>query len=654
MPLRRFAAAIFILLAFLSAVLSGCGGGNKSDGKTGVPTSISITPNPVSLNFGAVSPITAVVLDGNGNPVVSSTIAFTSPSSSASLSTATVSNGTWLTIVCAGSWNSNQTVCNPGTTTGKVDLVATSGSLTATASIYVHPKVDRIVLAPTAIDCLSQKTTQQFTATVFSGSTNITSSVGPLTWKATSADVVNVDSSGVATAGQPGRASVFAGISGVNSLPAAFVTCPVRSIQIHLQDSTATSFTIDASTNQQLAADVLDSNGAPITANLSWVSARPRSATVSSSGLVAGLGGFSGINAMCLPPSCNQGDVPQFSNIVLGQVNGAPSTTVYAAGTTTTSVIPIDTSTNTAGTAITLPNAPNSFLVSPDGATGFFGSSQALMVLDFTTATVSSITDFPGKVLAVSITGRVLVAGSNVVSIVNSDNTAENLGITGATAASFTPDGRAYILAGSTVFVYDRGTLRSFPLSSPGNDVESLASGALGFTGQSNSVVSANAACNDSLFGSVATTGAATLLGALPDGSGMLAVNSPRISLIKPPANLSGCPPTGTLSLSSKDFGQGAFTPRQVIVLPSGAKAYITNDQAQLLAYDVTAPSGGATSTIPLANGASAFTGGSTSNAATVYVGGSDNNVHRIDVATGIDAQQISVSFTPDLVAVKP
>jgi hypothetical protein len=63
---------------------------------------------------------------------------------------------------------------------------------------------------------------------------------------------------------------------------------------------------------------------------------------------------------------------------------------------------------------------------------------------------------------------------------------------------------------------------------------------------------------------------------------------------------------------------------------------------------------------IALANGASAFSGGTTLDGTKLYVGGSDKFVHRIDVAGGTDAQQIGasagtpLSFTPDLVAVKP
>jgi hypothetical protein len=85
-------------------------------------------------------------------------------------------------------------------------------------------------------------------------------------------------------------------------------------------------------------------------------------------------------------------------------------------------------------------------------------------------------------------------------------------------------------------------------------------------------------------------------------------------------------------------------------VLPDGSKAYVTSDQTSLEAYDVP---GDALSTIPLANGASAYTGGALVDASKLYIGGSDSAVHVIDVANGHDTKQIPVGFVPDLVAVK-
>jgi hypothetical protein len=99
------------------------------------------------------------------------------------------------------------------------------------------------------------------------------------------------------------------------------------------------------------------------------------------------------------------------------------------------------------------------------------------------------------------------------------------------------------------------------------------------------------------------------------------------------------------------DFGVGAFTARQLFLLPDGSEAFVTTNLGQLLGLNLATLT---PFTIPLAGGASAFSGGTTLDGKMIYVGASDNTVHRIDPAAGSDVQQISVSFTPDLVAVEP
>jgi hypothetical protein len=144
----------------------------------------------------------------------------------------------------------------------------------------------------------------------------------------------------------------------------------------------------------------------------------------------------------------------------------------------------------------------------------------------------------------------------------------------------------------------------------------------------------------------------------LPNAGTVLAVDSPGIDVIKVTTTRVGCPPPLSDTLTSVNFGAGAFTARQLIVLSDGSKAFVTSNVAGTLLGLKTSD----LSLVPvtLANGASAFTGGSTLDGAKLYVGGSDKFVHRIDVAGGTDAQQIGASagtafsFTPDLVAVRP
>ena len=320
--------------------------------------------------------------------------------------------------------------------------------------------------------------------------------------------------------------------------------------------------------------------------------------------------------------------------------------------------MPIDTATNTPGTAITLGAQPNSFLIDPQGARGYLGSSNGLIVLNTGSASVAApLASFPGTVLAVSPDGsRVIIGYGSAVYVfgANSNTASETLSISGATAAAFTPDSaKAFIVAGSNLYVYSPGAaLRVVSLPAAVKTAAILASGAFGYLGGAAAgIVSVAATCNNSVAGNVVTPGAPSLLQSLPNASGMLAVDSPGIDVITASTNNAGCPPAISNTVASKDFGQGPFTARQLLVPPSGASAYVISNLGMLLRYNV---GSGAAATIPLASGAAAFTGGFTLDGAQIYVGGSDGVVHRIDTVAGTDAQQISVGFTPDLVVVKP
>jgi hypothetical protein len=339
-------------------------------------------------------------------------------------------------------------------------------------------------------------------------------------------------------------------------------------------------------------------------------------------------------------------------------VAGTSATTIYATGTGATSLVPIDSGTNAAGTAITLPSSPNSFLFNPQGTQGFLGSSGGLITLQTPANTVSQNTALPGTVLAVSPDGnRVILAGSNLVTVLGAGTgiATETSSITGATAADFTPDSRsAYILAGSTVYLWTPGAFRSASLGGTANDVKFLANGAFAYLagGAAGPAVTARATCNNTPADTVTTPGVPSFVRSLHDASRVLAVDSPGIDVITPTTSLAGCPPPLSDVLASVDLGAGGFTARQLIVLPDASKAFVTSNLAGKLLGLKTSD----LSLVPvtLANNASALTGGSTLDSKMVYVGGSDNAVHRIDATAGTDAQQMTVSFTPDLVAVRP
>jgi hypothetical protein len=551
--------------------------------------------------------------------------------------------------------------------------------------------VDSIQVTPSNVDlanCLSQDNDTgpdinlQFSAQAFDSQGNdITPSVGPFTWTSSFANVATISSTGLATGELPGVTTITASVgstSAVISPGAPLTICPPASLDLHVNNSTATSFSVAVNGTQTLAIDIIDTKGEPLeSVPVTYQVANPNVAAIASSTrVVTGSAvGATGIFAHCTPPSCNTGStIPIYSNVVMATVTGtaaagrvyvtctstaAPCTTAGTSGGTQTPLVPIDTSTDTAGTTLNLPQTPNSMMFSRDGTTLFLGSANGMMIVDaLGTIFTTTVSNMPGRVLAVSPdANRVVVSNVATATVFVLDRTANSLlllGISDATAAAFSPDGlKLFIVAANTLFVQSpQFALQTIPLNAVANDVTVLPGGSFAFlAGGEASSIASRAVCDNSALASVGTTGTPALIASLPDGSGVVAANSPGLDVVTVNPTFTGCPSTHGGVLSSVDFGQGGFTPRQIIVLPDASRVYVISDLASVLAYDV---AGGTPSTIALSGGATPTTGGATVNASRVYVGGSNNAVHRIDVATGTDANSINLTFTPDLVGVRP
>jgi hypothetical protein len=686
--MRRSAGVGLFLIFLLGLGLSGCGGKGTSTTSKAVPATVTLAPASISMEKGGVLQVSVTVLDKDGKPILSQTPTYTSSNTTA----VTVSNGG---LLCAGTWDSLTTpvVCTPAAANGTSNLTAKVGSITSnTVVVSVHDHVDNIALAsvPPLAGCKSQTQTQVYQATAYSGGVDITAFVGAFTWSVADTGVATVTNTGpstspalnanqaLLTAVHSGQTNVNASISGTNSLPATFTTCSPHAISIHVKDAADTSFSIAAAATKQLAADVVDTAGVTITGlTLTWNTSQPAVATVDSAGLVKGVApGVAVITASCTPPTCNPGiNQAVYSNPVTATITGTPlTTTVYATNTTApasgghTDLIPISTGTNTAGTAIALPTDAtiNSLLIAPSGSTAYLGSSKGLVKVDLTTNTVTStVTNALGKALAISPNGQFVVVsdtGAGKVYVYDSGNNLVNTyNIAGATHASFTADSlKGYIVAGSTLYQYSiLLALRTIPMTVVANDVAVNTTGQFTYTagGEASAVAARDTCRNDTTWAPEDTvgTGAAPDLIASASTGELLAVEGAASEIDKitptlgaPPAGTS-CPPSLSNALVSANFGVGAFTPRQIIVTPDGSKAYITSDQTALLGYNVAS-----NTTFTVAVGADTFTGGALLDSTKVYVGGSDSAVHVIDVASGTQSASISLSFVPDLVAVRP
>ena len=681
MPSSCFRFLVLILLASLALFLIGCGGSGPAKAVGDVVT-VTLTPSPVSLEAGDVLQMTVSALDANKQSVFNQTFKFTSSNPAIQIS----NNG----LLCGGTWDSlatpvNCKPANPGTAGIQTTLTARAeGVSSAGVTAFVHEQISSLTVTPANPPCVSQTGTVQYQAAAkdFNGN-DITSSVGTFNWSVqpstvgTAASFTTTGTSlNTVKAALPGIAQVNVSsnsLNSINSVPVNFQECPVTSIVI---SPTPVAFSGGGAT-QQMSAKVTDSLGVAVANQpLQWNASTPAVATINSSGLAKAVAaGATELTASCTPNGCNIGlNQPVYSNVVTATVPGTNSTTVYVTGTNTTSLVPISTATNTAGTAITLPQTPNSFVFSPAGDKAFLGSANGLMIFDPVASKVATITGTGGTVLAVSADGNDVLltdgtpfvngSGPTVGTILmiydvkkNAVSVARN--VPNAVSGDFTPDAaKAFAVSPTTLFIVQPPgtTAASAPLGSTltssiigSQQVRVLNAGPVGYAAASGTPFFET--CTPGTV-SAGPGGTPDLVASLADGSAMIGAENANLDVISVSLGANGtCSPSVTNTLAQHAF-PSSIVPQEIIVTPDSHHVYVTSNLAgQLLHYDIGAA---AVTPVGLVNGATTFTGAATPDSLSVYVGGSDNTVHRIDVASESDANQIAVGFTPDLVAVRP
>jgi hypothetical protein len=729
-------------------------------------SSILLAPTSVSLNEGDISTISAVAQDATG-ATVAADIAFTSSNSKV----ATVSTGG---SICGGVWDSGFIVCTPTigqAGVGKVTITATSGTATATMTVYVHERVDQLIVNPLS-GCTTMGHEVSTSATAFNTSApgcssaapcDITSTVGPIPFTSNDFSIaasssgiqstydastnsptytsggtisgsvgqtcklsdfngvtgatasvaltaVNTIASGsrlsvtdqgtggtlppttatlsngtatcsgtanvltslapsnAVTAENPGSTSLFATVSGLNSPAVPYITCPVAEIFVHSAASQDTSFTITTGGTVALTADVYDSNGQYIKPVLTWGSSAPASASVTGTGTANNPGtitavapGTAYITASCNYPSCNKNLSPQYSaHVVTTTFSGSTSTTVYAASTNSTMLVPIATSSNTAGTVITLPQLPNSIISDPAGTNLYLGSAAGLMVVNLNTGVVSTVA-VNGTVVAISANGSsVLVSDSvgNTINYYDVPSQTVPFAHSGATtnSSAYTPDSEVNEwLDGNQLGVAIPGVFFNLPtLAYTGNALDISGPGGLTYvTSSSAHQIHVLATCNQAeVQVPPLSANSPTLIKAILNGTGAVAADSPAIDVVTTGTVSASCPTTATNSIASFDLGAGPFTAQQMFISPDSSTVWIISDLAKLLSFNLTTSTA---SSIPLIGGATPLSGGITLDSAIIYVGADDATVHRIAVSGGGDVGKIAVGLKdPSGAAVSP
>jgi trimeric autotransporter adhesin len=488
--------------------------------------------------------------------------------------------------------------------------------------------------------------------------------------------------SGVLTAVAPGATTLFSSVSGVNSVGVQYETCPVASILVHGTGGSGTSFALTVPGTLGLTADVLDSNGQAITPTLSWGSSSTAAATVVQTGgangatVTAVSGGTANITATCSYPTCNKGLPAQYGqNVAVVSVIPSVNTTVYAASSNSKLLVPISTATDTVSASITLPDYPNSLVADPAGRAVYLGSASGLMAIATGGTTVTTFA-VDGTILAISPDGQFLLISDDV------NNQVQYFSITGgvvvntqtsvtANSSAYTPDAKFNVWVNATELGvgYPTGFLAALPAQVCNGStctpytpsyMDIIAQGGLFFVSSATSHdVYAYATCNQSLIQSLVGT-APTLIKAIPNGKGAVAVDPPYLDVIYTPPLAAGCTTLTTQSvLTPYDLGVGSFTPTQLLVTTDSNNAWILSNLSNLVDFNLTSLS---PSTVSVAGGATPLYGGLSLDGTQLWVGTSDNTVHRIDTALPSDVAQVAVNLTdangnvtpPNLVCVVP
>lgn len=532
---RCSARVLLLLTVCLGSAFTGCVGKSGPTSNNGTVESVTLTPAAnLSLDLGATQTFTATARNGLGQTLLVG-ILFSS-SNSASFNIA--ANG----AACAGTWDPTATICTPGVPGVALVTASSNGVTSPPTTVYVHQHIDSITVARIGTPnpdngCFSQDQTWDYQATAFgTDGADITSTVGPMVWAPTAANVLTADSNVVGlqpnqvqvTAKDPGQTQLFAKVSGVSSTPITYTTCLASSIMLQVQGIPGNSVDVNAGGSKTVLATVLDTAGNTIkNPPLTWNTTNPEVATVSNGTVSARQNlGVAGITASCTPPTCNIGVLPGLPvyagngtlpdgqpgwgvisvNVTASKI---PTYTAWAATTgcgtnlnCTSTMFSATSGSNPIAAIATVPFTPNSLVFTPQGTRAYLGSPKGLMFLDLsgstpTVSTVSSATTpcnvaVCGQVLAISPDGnRVAVADTitqpNQVYIFDNAHPSSapvDLLISGAIAAAFSPDEmKLFILTNSgTMYVYSTvDALASFSVAGTATNVALSADGSFAY-----------------------------------------------------------------------------------------------------------------------------------------------------------------------------
>lgn len=660
--MRRFLSFLAVpALLILILILPSCGGGTP---KANVVASVTLPLSTISLNKGDVFQLSPSAADKNGASVLAE---FTYSSDNTELISVS-SNG----AICAGTWDKNFIVCSKTGNSGSTKVTVSASGISTSATVFVHETVDRVVVDPIVDDCVSSTGTLQLTARAFSLDPAACqrlnepgppcqipdNSLGNFFWSADNASVVTFDNNtnvGLAKAAVPGLTKVHASVSGNSSPDVSFETCPITSLGIATSSGGTAPFSLAKGGTQSLTATAVDSKGKSLTnVPVTWVSSQSFALAIAATGttpqtatVTANNPGTASFLASCTSPSCNIGMNPVYSNLMVGSLSGTSNDTLYVASKDSLQLVPVDlANNNTVGTAVTLPQKPNSLVASRDGTAVALGSDSAgSMTVATSTNTVSNL-GLEGTMLGYSPNSSLLafeLPNLSTVNILSSNNstTAVSLPYTGTKLrAAFAPDSHSVFLTqgnNKMAFWNQASPVQTVTLNGTANDVTFMATGHAAYlAGGASGQVTARATCDP--FSQVDSKAAANpqLVATIPDGSGILVLDPPNIMVLSPVSGDNACP--SNVNSTENSYTTGIANPTALLVTPDSTNALITDGSNTVYIFNL---SSHATKAVSLSGVTATYEADITLDSKYAYIGADDGKVHKIDLTAGSDVGQI-------------
>ncbi|MGM0555268.1 MAG: Ig-like domain-containing protein, partial [Myxococcota bacterium] len=224
---------------------------------------VSVTPDPVTLDVAETEQLSAVARDANGDEIQLNADAFRWRSGDQSIATVT---GTGLV---------------EGTGEGTVQVTAEVDGVSDGSEITVNRPVVSIEISP-EVATVDVNSTVQLTATLLDANGDVISGRS-VNWTSSNSNTASVDDTGTVTGHQEGDVVITARAEGVSATADITVGAPVDSVTVS-PDGGA----IEVADTLQLDASLQDAGGNTLQRPVTWSSSDPAVASVDDSGLVTG------------------------------------------------------------------------------------------------------------------------------------------------------------------------------------------------------------------------------------------------------------------------------------------------------------------------------------------------------------------------------